>query len=136
MDTRRVRKEFFWHVITGFMATGAHYGLMAVALNWFPSAVFASSLGFIAGALTRFLTAHTIVFRGHRLLWPTAWRFLISLLIQLILNAVLLQLLLLIIDHLWLAQVMATALMVVVNFIVYKTWVFRGTLLARPDRPR
>lgn len=133
MDIPRIHKEFFWHIVTGFVATGAHYGLMAIVLTWISSAILASSVGFMAGALTRFLTAHKIVFQGNRLFWPTVLRFMISLLVQLLLNAALLRLLLLAIDNLWLSQVIATGLMVVLNFIIYKTWVFRSTLLTMQD---
>lgn len=120
-------KAFFLHMATGVLATAVHYAIMALILPWVSSAAIASSLGFVAGAISRFLTAHKVVFLGPRLLWPTITRFIISLLIQLILNALFLNFFLFVIKHLWIAQTITTALMVTFNFIVYKNWVFKNS---------
>lgn len=120
-------KAFLLHLATGVVATAVHYAVMAAALIWISSAAMASSVGFLAGALTRFLTAHKVVFLGPRRLWPTVARFVMSLLIQLALNAFFLNFFLLFTNHLWLAQAITTGLMVTFNFIVYKKWVFKNS---------
>ncbi len=121
------QKELFLHVITGCMATAVHYGVMAAMLNWTSSAVGASSVGFVAGAFTRFLSSHKIVFSGDRLLLPALVRFVISILLQLLLNGLLLNLILLITSYLWIAQIVTTGMMIFFNFVVYKNWVFKRT---------
>lgn len=131
MVLSRTHKEFFLHLLTGCIATGVHYGVMATLLRWVPSAVIASSFGFLAGALTRFLCSHKIVFSGDRLLLPAATRFVLSLLIQLALNGLLLKSFLLMTNYLWIAQIITTGLMVLFNFVVYKNWVFKETTLSK-----
>ncbi len=122
------QKELFLHVITGCVATAVHYGVMAATLNWTSSAISASSIGFMAGAFTRFLSAHKIVFSGDRLLLPAVVRFVISILLQMFLNGLLLNSILLITSYLWIAQIITTGMMIFFNFVVYKNWVFKRTV--------
>lgn len=129
MALSKTQKELFLHIVTGGVATTVHYGVMAVMLNWASSAVTASSIGFIAGAVTRFLSSHKIVFLGDRLLLPAVARFVVSILLQLCLNGLLLNAFLLIVNYLWIAQICTTGLMILFNFVVYKNWVFKETAL-------
>ncbi len=85
----------------------------------------ASIFGFCAGAIVRFLTAYLAVFEPEQP-WALALpRFLASLVIQGAGNAGLLWLLLALNLPVWIAQILVTGAMTILNFVVYRLWVFR-----------
>lgn len=116
---------FGLHVATGFIAVAVHYGAMWAFLRGGLPPVAASASGFVAGALARFALSYFGVFAPSKGMAVAGWRFVLAILLQLALNSALLSVLLAAGLGVWQAQVIATIALTVVNFVVYRLWVFR-----------
>ena len=117
--------QFFQHLITGVIATAAHYVVMWFALSLQAWPVLATSIGFTAGAATRFFFSYFHIFEPERDIIKALPHFLLALALQLVLNAALLAFFLALGVPVWPAQVLTTGSTVISNFLVYKYWVFK-----------
>ena len=117
--------QFFQHLITGIIATAAHYMVMwLILLVDIPPAI-ATSIGFVAGATTRFLFSYYHIFEPERN-WSTALPFFIfALAMQMGLNVFLLTVFISLNIPLWPSQIITTILLTTFNFLVYRYWVFK-----------
>lgn len=118
-------RRFVMHVATGALSVLVHYTLMALLLNSDVTPIVASSTGFCAGALTRFLTAYYNVFTPTGTVKAAVPKFLAALAGQAILNSLLLGTLMSTGMGVWWAQVSTTIFMTFLNYLVYRIWVFR-----------
>lgn len=128
MNRRALAAEagrFTLHVVTGFAAVVAHYGLMAASIALGVAPVPASSIGFVAGAVVRFTLAYRHVFDPELPVARSGMRFVVALGAQAIGNAALLSAGLGLGIATWPAQVAATVLMTFANYAAYRLWVFR-----------
>jgi putative flippase GtrA len=127
-DPRKDLRDWGWRFvlygITGFLVVGVHYGIMALLLGVGLLPVLASSIGFIAGATTRFVTAYYKVFAPASTVLRTIPRFLLALAGQGLLNSALLASLLSVLP-VWWAQITTTTALTILNYLVYRLWVFR-----------
>ncbi len=120
-------RRFLSYGIAGLAATASHYATM-MGLVWAMGGreVLASSLGFIVGALVKYPLNYWLVFASrqhHRVAVP---RFVISLALSFALNAILLALLLRLLDvHYMVSQVLTTGVVIMVNYVMARLWVFR-----------
>jgi putative flippase GtrA len=117
--------RFALHVATGFLAVAVHYSLMALLLHAGMQPVLASSLGFVAGAITRFLTAYINVYAPTGTMRAAMPRFLLALAAQFFLNSLLLAGLIETGMGVWWAQVLTSGVLTFSNYLVYRLWVFR-----------
>lgn len=117
--------QFVQHLLTGAIATAAHYTVMWFALNLQFMPALATTIGFSAGATTRFLFSYFHIFEPKRNVTGALPHFALALLLQMVLNAALLVLLLRFTSLVWPAQITTTVLLTVFNFLVYKFWVFK-----------
>ena len=117
--------SFSLHVATGFAAVAAHYALMYALLRAGLPAVPASAIGFLAGALTRFVLSYAHIFAPTRGVQAAGVRFVVAIAAQLAANSALLGAFTHAGVGVWPAQVTTTALLTVVNYLVYRWWVFR-----------
>ena len=117
--------SFSLHVVTGFAAVAAHYALMYALLRAGLPPVPASAVGFLAGALTRFVLSYAHIFAPTRGVQVAGVRFVVAIVAQLAANSVLLAALTQGGVAVWPAQVLTTVLLTVVNYLVYRWWVFR-----------
>lgn len=118
-------RSFTLHVLTGFLAVAAHYALMWLLVRAGMAALPASTLGFTAGAATRFLLSYLHVFAPSEGVPATLFRFLLALAFQMLANMLLLGGLLRLGLGLWVAQVATTILLTFANYVIYRLWVFR-----------
>lgn len=125
MQVRDWITKFFLHVATGVLAVGAHYALMALALDIGLTPLLASSVGFLGGAATRFFTAYFHVFSPSQGAGLAVVKFLGALCLQLPLNYVLVAVLMSMGMGVWKAQLLSTVLLTFINYLVYRLWVFR-----------
>ncbi len=117
--------QFFQHLITGIVATAAHYIVMWLILMVEIPPAIATSIGFVAGATTRFLFSYYHIFEPARN-WSTALPFFIfALAMQMGLNVLLLTVFISLNIPLWSSQVITTILLTSFNFLVYRFWVFK-----------
>ena len=117
--------QFFQHLVTGGIATAAHYLVMWLALHFGAPATVATTAGFAVGATIRFILAYWHIFQPETAIRPTMARFLLVLLLQMAANAALLALGMQLGLYVWIAQIITTAILVIANFIAQKYWVFR-----------
>ncbi|MEP7182086.1 MAG: GtrA family protein [Betaproteobacteria bacterium] len=117
--------SFTAHVATGFLAVGVHYGILWLLLRGGVDAVAGSAVGFVGGAVTRFLLAYHHVFTPSHSLGVAGRRFLVALLAQFVANMALLAALLAAGATVWPAQVTTTILLTFANYAAYRWWVFR-----------
>ena len=117
--------SFSLHVATGFIAVAAHYALMFVMLRTGLAPVAASAIGFAAGAATRFILSYAHIFEPTRGVHTAGARFAVAIALQLAANSALLGALTQQGIAVWPAQVTTTVLLTIVNYLVYRWWVFR-----------
>lgn len=118
-------RGFTLHVLTGFLAVGAHYLVMWLLVNGGVAPVPASSAGFVFGAATRFLLSYTHVFSPSDGVHVTLVRFIAALGLQFLANMVFLGVALRLGLDVWFAQIGTTVLLTFANYLVYRLWVFR-----------
>lgn len=116
---------FVLHVMTGFIAVAAHYASMYALLRAGLTGVPASTLGFVAGALTRFALSYWHIFEPTRGVRVAGMRFVVAIALQMAANSGLLALLLQSGLSVWPAQVTTTVALTFVNYLGYRLWVFR-----------
>lgn len=121
----RLALNFGAHVATGFAAVAVHYSIMALCIGAGVGPVAASSIGFVGGALTRFVLSYFGVFEPTRGLSAAGTRFVIAISLALAANSGLLAALLHFGVPLWWAQVATTIVLAFVNYAVHRFWVFR-----------
>jgi putative flippase GtrA len=116
---------FVLHVMTGFLAVAAHYAAMYAFLRTGMAGVPASTLGFVAGASTRFALSYWHVFEPTQGMRVASLRFGVVIALQMLANSALLALLLQLGLSLWPAQVATTIALTFANYLAYRLWVFR-----------
>lgn len=123
-------KALAWQFVrfggVGLIGTSAHYLVLLILVEALAQTpVFASSCGAVAGALINYILNRRITFastRPHREALP---RFLLVALAGLVLNAVFMAAQLGMGVHYLLAQLVATALVLVFNFVANRLWTFK-----------
>lgn len=124
-SSERWHIQFSQHLLTGAMATVAHYVVMWLALSIQLHPALATSFGFIVGATTRFLFSYYHVFEPAKNATATVPHFVLALGLQMIVNAGLLTLFLSMSLPVWPSQILTTALLTIFNFLIHKYWVFK-----------
>lgn len=117
--------SFCLHVMAGFIATAAHYAVMFVLIRVGMAGLLASTLGFGAGATTRFLLSYFHVFSPTSGVRTVMFRFVLALFIQMVANSLLLGTLMAAGLSVWEAQITTTAALTIFTYIGGKLWVFR-----------
>ena len=117
--------QLLQHLVTGAIATIAHYLVMWFALHLQLWPVLATTIGFLVGATTRFLFSYFHIFEPERNVAGALPHFVLALGLQMALNAALLAILLEMTTLVWPAQLITTALLTTFNFLAYKYWVFK-----------
>ncbi len=117
--------QFFQHLVTGAVATAAHYTVMWLALSAQLLPALATTIGFVVGATTRFLFCYFHIFEPERDVAKALPHFLLALTLQMLINAGLLALFLSVDLPVWPSQVLVTGILTVFNFMAYKFWVFK-----------
>lgn len=119
-------RQFMRFATAGAVGTSIQYLLLFVLVESFAlNAVFASSLGFLAGAAANFLLGHNWVFRSPLRYRDTVLQFAAVAGVGLLLNALLMYLAVDLIGlHYLLAQLCATGLVLIWNFLGNRMWTF------------
>jgi len=124
-SSRHWHIQFTQHLLTGAIATAAHYVVMWLALSAQLSPAVATSVGFIVGAATRFLFSYYHVFEPGKGAAATVPHFILALGLQMLVNAGLLTVFLSMSLPVWPSQVLTTVLLTIFNFLIQKYWVFK-----------
>lgn len=115
---------FVLHLITGVMATAAHYGVMWLLLQTGLVSLYATSIGFIFGAVTRFFLSYFHVFSSQAAIPMAMGKFIFALSVQLACNGLLLTQFHKFVS-IWEAQVVTTVILTIFTYIAHRLWVFR-----------
>lgn len=112
--------------VVGLLCTGVQYVLLVTGVEWLGmGAVVASTLGYLSSAIANYLLNRRYTYASHAPHAVLVARFVAVLGMGSVLNALLMQLL-----HGWLhwqyvvAQVFATAVILLWNFIAHRYWTF------------
>jgi putative flippase GtrA len=121
------------YVASGLASTGAHYAIMVALVHWAGWwEVAASSAGFLAGAGVKYPLNYWVVFRSGASHVRALPRFAIGLAAGFALNGLLLAALLATLDvHYLVSQVLTTAVVTLVNYLLARNWIFHA---GRDDR--
>jgi len=119
------RIQFLQHLLTGAVATTAHYIVMWMALSVQLLPALATTIGFVAGATTRFLFSYFHIFEPEKDVKSALPHFVLALALQMVVNTGLLMLFLSVSLPVWPAQVLTTGMLTAFNFMAYKFWVFK-----------
>jgi len=113
----------------GLVATAVHFCVLSLLVEAQMAAPLAASLaGFVSGALVGYVMNYYLTFGSDLPHRRTLWRFLVVAFIGMLLNMALMAIMLNLVGaHYLLAQVMATAVVLLWNFSINLVWTFRGT---------
>ncbi|MPV86778.1 hypothetical protein GCU85_08575 [Cardiobacteriales bacterium ML27] len=85
----------------------------------------ASGIGFIGGAVTKFILSQRKVFHSNAAFRVVAPRYCLAIAIQATLNYFLLKLLISWTDLIWVSQILTTGCITFINYLIYYFWVFK-----------
>lgn len=123
-----IGKQFTRFAACGAVGTLAHYLLLILLVHgWRSSAVTASSAGFVLGAAVNYALNYRYTFRSTKSHREVMWKFIAVASIGALINTALMSLLTHHSNlHYLLSQLIATAVVLVWNFMVNRIWTFRG----------
>ncbi len=122
----RHSRMFSLHTITGAVSVLAHYLIMWILGRAGVAPIAASMSGFVAGAVIKFALSFQHVFPTRQEWHYSAAKFVMAIGIQAGLNWTLVRAGLVAGLNLWTAQVLTTGLLVAINYVMYRYWVFGG----------
>ena len=120
-------RQFFSFAAVGVVGTAAHYStLIALVQFMHVNPVVSSGAGFIVGALVNYALNYRLTFRSTKLHRDSMPKFFLVALFGLAFNTAIMALM----TEIWkvyylIAQVLATAAVLVWNFAVNRYWTFR-----------
>jgi putative flippase GtrA len=126
MPEQGVALRFVWYSAAGAVGTMAHYAILfiAVTMGWLTPAS-ASACGALVGAAINFLLNAHVTF-GSGASWPVAWRFAMTAAFAAAANGLAMAALLGWFRLAYLvAQVLVTAGLLMLTFLVNSLWTFR-----------
>lgn len=133
-----IAKRFARFTGVGAVGTAAHYLTLFILVDFFgANAVVASSAGYLIGAVTNYLLNYYFTFRSDKPHGTTAVKFLVIAVAGFFLNAGIMWLFTEMVTlHYLLAQLLATALVLVWNFGANDRWTFgvagNGRIVDKP----
>ncbi len=117
--------RFILHILTGAVSVIVHYAVMSLMLLVGVGPLLASGVGFLFGAITRFITAYHHVYTPSGSIPDTLPKFIIALIAQGCCNLIFLDVFMFLRIKVWLAQIITTVTMTFLNYVVYRIWVFK-----------
>jgi putative flippase GtrA len=121
--------QFSGYLISGSLATIAHYTTLILLVEYLSimRPLMASTIGFLAGAITGFLLNSQFVFTTNTSGMPEFIKYLFMASCGLLVNFISMSLLLKIFNLYYLsAQILTTIFIVVINFSICKQWIFKS----------
>lgn len=126
MSVSATRRQFLQFALVGAVGTAGHYLtliLLVEVIGWTP--VIATSCGFVVGALINYILNYHFTFRSSQPHHVALSRFLLVALLGALVNTGLMYLLHQQLEMYYLlAQVLATAVVLVLNFVLNRNWTF------------
>lgn len=119
-------RKFAKYVVAGLAATASHYVTMVILINQLQiPEVVASSIGFVVGACVKYPLNYWAVFASGERHGVAIPRYVMSLAVAFVLNAVMFAVLLRMLDvHYMVSQVLTTGTVLFVNYLLARYWIF------------
>jgi putative flippase GtrA len=124
-----VERDLLKFMVVGVIATGAHYFLLIILVQFvYAEPIFASTYGFILGAVVSYSLNHSFTFKSTRRHLSAVPRFIATAMSGMLLNAILIAVgvHLLFFNYLF-AQVISTGCVLLWNYAINKHWTFSGS---------
>ncbi|HEX5127090.1 MAG TPA: GtrA family protein [Rhodocyclaceae bacterium] len=118
-------RSFAYFVLVGGTATAIQYLIMYVLWPHFFNETIATSIGFVISAVFNYLANARFTFQGAHKHAESVPRFVAMLGAGLIINASVLKLLMLLSLPVWPAQILATGVVFMWNYIINAIWTFK-----------
>jgi putative flippase GtrA len=130
-------EKFVRFVIVGAAATGIQYVILFMLVHWgMLDPVLASSIGFLVSSFANYFMNYHFTFRSTQRHGLTLMKFMTLAGIGLSLNSVVMRTLTQMGLHYLLAQVCATGVVLLSNFVGNSLWTFRPVETGTPDSTR
>lgn len=121
------RRIFYRYLLSGGVSTASHYLALYILVRAGITPVLGSTVGAIVGLVLNFTVCRRWVFGAPAKISSTLSRFLLVWMLALLINAWILDVLLAAGLYYLLAQVIATGILVVINFNLHRRWTFSST---------
>lgn len=123
-----VLRQFSGFAGIGAIGTAGHYlALIGLVQLVGVSPVLATAVGFTVGALVNYHLSYRFIFRSNKRHRESMSKFFAVALVGMILNGIVVSLGINVVHlHYLVAQIMATAIVLVWNFMINKMWTFSG----------
>ncbi len=120
-----LRQSLLLYTAVGAVATAAHWALLALLVEvWAARPWLASGAGAVLGAQLAFVGNRRFTFDHRAAVWPAWWRFMLTAWAGALLGMVMVAVLTAWGWHYLLAQMLATALVLLVTYLANKRWSF------------
>ena len=118
--------RFFGFLGVGAIGTATHYLVLFILINLVEAGpVLSSIVGSVLGAFVNYCLNYRFTFRSTKPHKVSGTRYVIMSGISVFMNYVIVATLIGIFDtHVWLAQIFATAMVVLLNYLLASSWVF------------
>lgn len=128
MVSPKTLKQFLFFTAIGGIGTGGHYlTLITLVEGGMLTAVPASVAGFVVGAIINYILNYRFTFNSNKSHKEAMSKFFIVAIVGAIINTLLMHVGVNIIQlHYLLAQITATAIVLMWNFIINKVWTFQA----------
>lgn len=118
-------KQFGKFVLIGGTATALQYVVMMLLIEFFDvKEVIASALSYLISAAVNYLANYYLTFKSQQQHLTTLGKFAVLVLIALWINTLVFYLIFQIGAHYLVAQIIATLVTLVINFLVHKFWIY------------
>lgn len=122
----RVAQQFLRFSAIGIVATAVHYGILVVLVEALHiQSILATSIGFVAGAFVSYLLNRRYTFQSNSLFWNKLAKYYGMTTVGLLINGAIVALLLSWDFYYLVAQVFATGIVLIWNFLSARLVVFR-----------
>lgn len=121
---KAITKQFSCFFIVGALSALIQFSILINCVEFFfIKPIFASTLGYIAGALINYILNHYFTFKSSLSHKKTLVRFTFNSLFGLIVNFLLMKMLLIYYPYI-LSQILALGVILVWNFLIHRYWTF------------
>lgn len=121
---KAITKQFSCFFVVGVLSALIQFSILISSVEFFfIKPIFASTLGYIAGAWINYILNHYLTFKSNLSHKKTLVRFIFNSLFGLVLNFFLMKILLIYYPYI-LSQILASGVILFWNFLIHRYWTF------------
>lgn len=121
-------RQFIYYTGIGAIGTTAHFLVLYCLVEFLDvDPIGGSTVGFFAGAIVNYLLNYNYTFHSSAKIFPSFVRFFSVALLGAMINIAIMKFLIYTVSlHYFMSQIFATAIIVVITFLINKAWTFKG----------